>query len=115
MTIQSFTTTFSVDQMPKQVFDASTNVRGWWSGNIEGGTAKLGDEFTYRYQDIHYSKQRLVEVAPDQKVVWLVLDSYLFFSGGQDRLKWHQGDFPDRAQGQQDRGPLHPSGSRARL
>src|SRR6185436_13081589 len=117
MTIQSFTTTFSVDQTPKQVFDAITNVRGWWSGNIEGGTAKFGDEFIYRYQDVHYSSQRLVEIVPDKKVVWLVLDSYLSFPedktlfvlpGGQDRVERHQGDFRDRAQGQQDRGPLHP-------
>ena len=86
MSIQSFTTTFSVDQAPKQVFDAITNVRGWWSGNIEGGTAKLGDEFTYRYQDIHYSRQRLVEVVPDKKVVWLVLDSYLSFP--EDKTEW---------------------------
>ena len=62
MTTQSFTTTLSVEQPPKQVF-------GWWSGNIEGGTAKFGDEFTYLYQDIHYSRQRLVEVVPDKEVV----------------------------------------------
>jgi hypothetical protein len=87
MTIQSFTTTFSVDQTPKQVFDAITNVRGWWSGIIEGGTAQLDDEFTYRYQDIHYSRQRLVEVVPDKKVVWLVLDSYLSFP--EDKTEWN--------------------------
>jgi hypothetical protein len=87
MTVQSFTTAFSVDQTPKQVFDAITNVRGWWSGNIEDGTAKLGDEFTYRYQDVQHSKQRLVEVVPDQKVVWLVLDSYLSFP--KDKTEWN--------------------------
>ena len=75
MTIQRFTTTFSVDQTLKQVFAAITAVRGWWSGDIEGGTAKFGDEFTYRYQDIHYSRQRFVEVVPSKKV----LDSYLSF------------------------------------
>ena len=95
MTIQSFTTTFSVDQTPKQVFDAITNVRGWWSGNIEGGTAKLGDEFTYRYQDIHYSRQRLVEVLPDKKVVWLVIFE-IARKGNMSELRFtHEGLVPD--------------------
>jgi hypothetical protein len=87
MTLQSYTTSFSVGQTPKQAFDAIRNVRGWWSGEIEGGTSERGDEFTYRYKDIHYSKQRLIEVVPDRKVVWLVLDSYLSFP--EDKTEWN--------------------------
>ena len=87
MTLQSYTTSFSVGQTPKQAFDAIRNVRGWWSGVIEGGTSKRGDKFTYRYKDIHYSKQRLIEVVPDRKVVWLVLDSYLSFV--EDKTEWN--------------------------
>jgi Activator of Hsp90 ATPase homolog 1-like protein len=87
MNSQNFTASILVDQTPKEAFDAVTNVRGWWSGQIEGGTEKLGDEFTYRYKDIHYSKQRLIEVIPDTKVVWLILDSYLQFV--EDKSEWN--------------------------
>jgi hypothetical protein len=87
MSKQDYTTAFTVDQTPKQAFDAINNVRGWWSGEIEGPTDKLGDEFTYRYKDIHYSKQKLIEVVPDRKVVWLALDSYLNFA--EDKTEWN--------------------------
>ena len=38
---RNFTTTISVDQTPNEAFAAINNVRGWWSGEIEGATAKL--------------------------------------------------------------------------
>src|SRR5580698_102974 len=87
MNDQSLTSSFTVDQTPEEAFAAINNVRGWWSGEIEGGTSKLGDEFTYRYKDVHYSKQRLTEVIPGKKVVWMVLDSYLKFT--QDTTEWN--------------------------
>jgi hypothetical protein len=79
LTTPDFTTTFFVDQTPTEVFNAVNNVRGWWQGEIEGNTNKLYDEFTYRMKDFHFSKQRLIEVVPDKKVVWLVTDSKLNF------------------------------------
>jgi hypothetical protein len=83
----SFTSTFSVDQDPTAVFAAINDVRGWWSGDIDGETDKLGDEFSYRYEDVHYSKQRITEMVPDQRVVWLVLDSNLSFV--EDKTEWN--------------------------
>src|SRR6185295_5732066 len=79
MSTPDFTTAFLVNKTPEEVFDAINNVRGWWSEGVEGGTHQLNDEFVYIYQDLHYSKQKLIEVVPNKKVVWLVTDSQLNF------------------------------------
>lgn len=81
------TTTISVDQTPEQAFAAITNVRGWWSGQIDGPTDELGREFTYRYKDLHRSTQRVTELVPGKRVVWLVLDSHLAFL--DDKAEWN--------------------------
>ncbi len=86
MTTSDFTTTFTVDQTPKEVFKAITNPRGWWSEEIEGSTEKLNDEFNYHYEDIHLAKMKLIEVVPDKKVVWLVLDNQFKFT--KDKNEW---------------------------
>jgi Activator of Hsp90 ATPase homolog 1-like protein len=87
MTAKNITASFTVDQTPQEAFDAINNVRGWWSGNIEGNTDELGGEFVYRYQDIHYSRQRIAELVPGKRVVWEVLDSYLSFV--KDKTEWN--------------------------
>ena len=86
MNQQNYTTSFSVDQSPEEVFAAINNVRGWWTGEIAGDTAKLGAEFTYRYQDVHRSTQQITEWAPGKRIVWHVVDSQLTFA--KDLHEW---------------------------
>src|SRR5690242_11191337 len=83
---QYYTASFLVDQSPAEVFAAVNNARGWWSGEINGSTDKLGAEFTYRYKDIHYSTQKITELVPEKKIVWHVLDSQLNFV--QEKDEW---------------------------
>jgi hypothetical protein len=79
MRTPDFTTTCTVDQTPRQVFDAINDVRGWWSGEVEGGTENVGDEFTYRVEGAHYSKQKITQTVPGKKIVWHVLEADLSF------------------------------------
>src|ERR1700678_167716 len=81
-----FATTILVDQTPTEVFNAINNVRGWWSGEIEGETDKPGAEFTYEVPGVHYSKQKITAFIPGKKVVWLVLDASLSFV--ENKSEW---------------------------
>ena len=81
---QSFTTSITTDQSPHKVFGAVTNVKAWWSENIRGNTQNQDDEFEFEVKDVHYSKQKLIEVIPDQRVVWLVTESNMTFIPDHD-------------------------------
>lgn len=83
---KDFTTSILLDQSSSEVFAAINNVRGWWQGEIKGNTEKLGEEFTYQMGDVHFSKQKITELIPNKKVVWLVTESKLNFVG--DKSEW---------------------------
>nr|WP_314898251.1 SRPBCC domain-containing protein [uncultured Flavobacterium sp.] len=83
---QDFTTTLLVNQTPEEVFNAINNVRGWWSEEIEGSTDQVNDVFTYHYEDIHRCQMKLIEVTPNEKVVWLVIENYFNFT--KDKSEW---------------------------
>src|SRR5260370_41055120 len=83
---QNYSISFTTDQPAKKVFDAINNVRGWWSGEIEGTTDKLGAEFTYRYEDVHRSGKKITELITGKKIVWRVLENYLNFT--KDKSEW---------------------------
>jgi len=82
--MDNFTTTITVEQSPANVFDAINDVRAWWSGQIDGPTNKLGEEFTYRFKKLHYTKHKITELVPNEKVVWHVTDSHINFVEHED-------------------------------
>jgi hypothetical protein len=88
MKTSDFTATILVDQTPEEAFNAINNVRGWWTGEpgIEGSTDKLNDEFTYGYKPYHHTKQKITELIPGKKIVWLITDSNLSFV--EDKNEW---------------------------
>jgi hypothetical protein len=86
MKTQNYSATFTVDQSPKEAFNAINKARGWWSQEIEGDTDKLDAEFKYHYLDVHRTTFRITEFVPGKKVVWHVLDNYFNFV--QDETEW---------------------------
>ncbi|MDB5258661.1 MAG: ATPase [Chitinophagaceae bacterium] len=86
MSTSDFSLTISVDQTPTDAFKAITNVRGWWSEEIEGSTEKLNDVFHYHYEDVHLATIKLIEVIPNKKVVWLIEKNYFKFT--KDKTEW---------------------------
>ena len=74
---KNYTSTIEVTQSPKEVFNCIKEVSKWWNKECEGSSEKLNDEFVIRHGDVHYSRQKLVEVIPYKKVVWLITDSKL--------------------------------------
>ncbi|MFJ6673521.1 SRPBCC domain-containing protein [Actinosynnema sp. NPDC091369] len=86
MTDQGFTTAFTVDKSPEEVFDAVVDVRGWWSEEVEGPTDHPGAEFDYHFRDVHRCRIRVTEAVPGRKVSWLVLENHFDFTS--DQTEW---------------------------
>ena len=83
---QDLTIVITVKATAQEAFKNINSVTKWWTENMEGSSEKPGDEFTVRFGDVHLSTQKLVEVIPDKKVVWLVTDSQLNFI--KDKQEW---------------------------
>lgn len=82
--LKDYTFIFESSDTPDNVFEHLLDVRNWWTGlyqeEIKGNTCKLNEEFTFTAGGgAHYSKQKLIEVIPGKKIVWLVTDSNLNF------------------------------------
>ncbi len=86
MVDQNYTTSFTVDRTPEEVFDAIRDVRGWWSEDIEGETDRLGSVFFYSFKDVHRGTFKIMEFEPGQKIVWFVLQNYFNFV--KDTTEW---------------------------
>lgn len=86
MKASNLSISLAVNVPAQEVFRSINSVSKWWTENIEGSSQKLNDEFTVRFDDVHVSTQKLIEVVPDKKVVWLVTDSKLNFV--EDKEEW---------------------------
>ena len=86
MKSNDFSISIVVEQTPAEVFSALRKPEQWWSGEIKGSAENVNDEFTYQYQDFHLSTQRVIEMIPEKRVVWLVTDSAINYV--DDKQEW---------------------------
>ncbi|HSE29804.1 MAG TPA: SRPBCC domain-containing protein [Candidatus Saccharimonadales bacterium] len=86
MNDQNFTLTINVNKPASEVYKAITNVRDWWSQEVEGDTDKQGAVFYYHYKDLHNCVLKVADLQPSKKVVWHVL--YNHFSFVKDEKEW---------------------------
>ena len=94
MNHKDYQTSIIVNVTAKEAQGAINKVSEWWTKEaagvkteFEGQSTKLNDEFVLRHGENHYSKQKLIEVIPDKKVVWFVTDSKLNWIE-KDRYEW---------------------------
>jgi activator of Hsp90 ATPase-like protein len=82
---KSYTVSIEVAATQQHVFDCLTDVSKWWAGgDLKGNSTKPGDEFTVIHGTVHYSKQKLTEVIPGRKMVWMVTESKLDWLKNRD-------------------------------
>ncbi|MFY0253531.1 SRPBCC domain-containing protein [Chitinophaga sp. 30R24] len=81
---ENFAYSFTSSKTPEAIFSLLLDVEQWWSGlygeTIKGESRQLNDEFSFEAGGgMHYSKQKLIELIPTKRIVWLVTDSKLTF------------------------------------
>lgn len=89
---ENFTYSFRSSETPEAIFKLLLDIEQWWSGlyeeTIEGKSHQLNDEFSFKAGDgAHATIQKLVELIPNQKIVWLVTDSKLTFLNDPEEWK----------------------------
>jgi hypothetical protein len=81
---QPFQYSFTSSKTIEQVFDHLIDPKHWWTGlfgeTIEGNSQALNDEFSFSAAEgMHFSRQRLIELVANRKIVWLATESNLSF------------------------------------
>ena len=103
MKANNFQTSITVSATPHEAFGCINNVTKWWTENLEGKSQKQGDEFSVQFADVHYSKQKLIEVIPDRKIVWLITESQLNFIKNKEEWTGTRIEFEITSEGNQTR------------
>jgi hypothetical protein len=71
-----YTVSIEVPGSPKEIFDHLVlDIPSYWPEEMEGKSTQPNDEFIFRTGDSHYSKNKVLELVPAKKLVWLVTES----------------------------------------
>jgi hypothetical protein len=80
----NFVYSFHTSKPVEEVFELLLDVRQWWYGlfeeTIQGESNSEGDLFTFKAGGgMHNTTQKLIELIPGKRIVWLVTESELTF------------------------------------
>src|ERR1700741_494902 len=71
----SYSVSIAFAKSPDDVFDNIINLSKWWPEEFEGESIKLNTEFVFKTGEGHYSKNKVIELVPNKKIVWLTTES----------------------------------------
>jgi hypothetical protein len=57
------------------VFNHVIDLKKWWPEDFKGDDITLNSEFVFSTGDSHYSKNKVIEFIPNEKVVWLAIEA----------------------------------------
>lgn len=80
----NYSYSFTTSKSPKEIFELLLNIEKWWSGVYEetiiGNSKKINDEFSFSAGGgMHFTKQKMIDLIPNKKIIWQVIDSNLVF------------------------------------
>ena len=112
MSNQNYTATISVEQSPKEAFDAIRNVQWMVVGrNQRKHRQESATSSSITTRTYHTCTMKLVELVPGKGVAWLVTDNYFSFTEDKTEWKGTKVVFDIAKKGDEDRDPLHARGS----
>lgn len=80
--------TITVKATPHEAFLAiTTGIPTWWTTDINGNGAAVGDAFTVRFGGTR-KVMRVVELVPDKKVTWRCEEGYIDMETLQNKNEW---------------------------
>ena len=77
MNPQNYQCTIAAPITAKEAFDKISRVGEWWAVNFKGSAKNFHDRFTVHFARTTWAAMEIVDVVPDQRVVWKVVDCYL--------------------------------------
>jgi len=77
MNPQDYQCSITAPLPPAEAFEKISRVGEWWAVNFKGCARKLQDRFTVHFARTTWSLMEIVEIIPDQRIVWEVMDCHL--------------------------------------
>ncbi len=84
----NYTNSLLIKSDVEKVYEAITNhICDWWSEDYSGTSNSLDDEFTVRFGTT-FKTIKVTEVIPNQKIVWLCIDTLIDIPELQNNTEW---------------------------